>query len=669
MPFGPDGGDARAFGADPHDHRHLFLGTATGWIYQSHDGGSHWERLAQVGHRNDLVLDNIVVDARDSRHLIVGAWVLDHPDGGLYESHDAGQSWTRSADLAGQSVRALAQAPSDAKILVAGTLQGVYQSSDGGSHWRLISPAGSTEIHEVESIAIDPTDPRVIYAGTWHLPWKTADGGAHWKNVKNGVIDDSDVFSIIVDPKQPKVVFASACSGIYKSEDGGDKFRKIQGIPATARRTRVLMQDPQRLETVFAGTTEGLYRTDDAGTTWVRTTEPELIVNDVYVDPADSKHVLLATDRGGVLASQDRGTSFVPSNAGFSARQITAYVAEATRPSHLYVGVVNDKEWGGVFASSNGGFSWEQDSTGLLGRDVFALVQASDGSILAGTSHGIYRLNTGVWTRVGDAAASREQVAELAERGQALPVEPRPAARAVATPVAKRHAGHGGSPAHTPVRSQPAARAVNDFDGSVLAMAVLGDRLFAATTEGLLTSVTAGTTWTRVEALGLQSLQYVAAAQNVVVVGSLAGGSVSRDGGSTWKPLTLPAGVTQLTALTVDATGGVWAGGRDGAYYSVDGGMSWYAPERVVIRDVNNIYSDAANGRVLITTGKGTMVFAVRVADHVARYWDAGWSLRFVRPVGDYLVGATLFDGIVVQPRMVDSREVAQHEPTQAGLK
>jgi hypothetical protein len=29
------------------------------------------------------------------------------------------------------------------------------------------------------------------------------------------------------------------------------------------------------------------------------------------------------------------------------------------------------------------------------------------------------------------------------------------------------------------------------------------------------------------------------------------------------------------------------------------------------------------------------------------------------RPVGDHLVGATLFDGVVVQPRMVATREVS----------
>ena len=63
--------------------------------------------------------------------------------------------------------------------------------------------------------------PNVIYAGTWHLPWKTTDGGATWTSIKQGIIEDSDVFSILVDPKQPKVVYLSACSGIYKSEDGG----------------------------------------------------------------------------------------------------------------------------------------------------------------------------------------------------------------------------------------------------------------------------------------------------------------------------------------------------------------------------------------------------------------------------------------------------------------
>ena len=84
---------------------------------------------------------------------------------------------------------------------------------------------------------------------------------------------------------QPKIVFASACSGIYKSENGAELFKRIEGIPSTARRTRVLKQDPAHREVVYAGTTEGLYKTVDGGKSFQRMTGPEVIVNDVFVDP------------------------------------------------------------------------------------------------------------------------------------------------------------------------------------------------------------------------------------------------------------------------------------------------------------------------------------------------------------------------------------------------
>jgi len=654
LPFGPDGGDARSFAVDPHDRSHLYLGTLTGWIYESHNGGADWKRLAWVGKRNDLALDSIVVDNSNSKHLLVGAWVLGSAAGGLYSSDDGGVSWESNAEMRGQSIRALEAAPSDPKLLVAGTLKGVYRSNDGGEHWQLISPEGSQEIHEVESIAIDPANPQVIYAGTWHLPWKTIDGGTNWTSIKQGIIEDSDVFSIIVDPKDSSVVYASACSGIYKSQNAGEKFQKVQGIPSTARRTRVLMQDPQNLNIVFAGTTEGLYRTGDSGGVWQRTTGPEVIVNDVFVDPANTNRILLATDRGGVLASNDGGYSFAPSNNGFSARQITSYVGDATQPATIYVGVVNDKAWGGVFVSENGGLSWSQKSAGLNGQDVFSLAQASDGTVLAGTGHGIYRLQGDLWSRVNNVLLSEREA-------------PQPAA-VKAEKVVAAPAKRGRKPRSVPAKKTTETAPAHVFDANVNAIARVGDTLYAATSEGLLRSGTAGESWKLMAGPDKDDWSFVASAKSWILAATLRSAVLSSDGGQKWSTVSLPETLTQLAAIAVDDSGGLWVGGREGIFISQDRGATWQGLKNLAIRDVNSLFYDEQSQRMLITANRqNTIAFAVHLPDRSVHYWNTGWNLRLVRPVGDHLVGATLFDGIVVQPRMVDSSEVARQGETTGG--
>src|SRR5262249_18274993 len=285
----------------------------------------------------------------------------------LFHSKDAGKTWEIVADLHGKSLRALSVAVANPRILVAGALDGIYRSKDGGQNWERISPENHAEIKNIESIAVDPPNADVIFAGTWDLPWKTEDGGKRWHNIKKGVIDDSDVFSIVIDQAQPANMFISACSGIYRSESAGELFRKIQGIPYSARRTRMLQMDPTDHNVVYAGTTEGLWKTTDGGATWKHMTGSNIIINDVLHDPRRPARVLLATDRSGVLASDDGGATFTASNRGFTHRQVAALLVDRSNLATLYAGVLNDKEFGGVFVSRDGGPTWKQISDGLDG--------------------------------------------------------------------------------------------------------------------------------------------------------------------------------------------------------------------------------------------------------------------------------------------------------------
>jgi photosystem II stability/assembly factor-like uncharacterized protein len=640
--IGPAGGDARAFAAVPGYPSHLYLGATNSWLFESLDGGGSWHRLSKLDSSDDLILDHIVVDRANPATVFVAAWKLNNPGGGLWVSRDSGRSWNAVAGLKGQSIRAFAQAPSNPRMLYAGTLEGVFASSDGGAAWSLISPPGSKEIHEVESLAIDPNDPAIIYAGTWHLPWKTTDGGKSWHNIKKGVIDDSDVFSIIVDPEQPKIVFASACTGIYKSENAAELFKKVEGIPSTARRTRVLKQDAANLEVVYAGTTEGLYKSVDSGKNFERMTGPEVIVNDVLVDSQDSKHVLLAVDRGGVLQSHDAAASFVASNEGFSGRRVQALLVDnrgkaGASPARLFAGVVNDKSFGGVFVSGDGGTGWEQIADGLDGRDVFALAESPDGTILAGTNRGIFALNE-----------TAPDPPEAGKKTSAASWSPRNTIQNTLVTTAVET--HLGKRVHVAKEVQDKTR---EISGRVYGLDLSGEAWVASTTAGLFTSKDKGASWQGGPVMG--SVNYLSVAAHGAQLAAVRqdGAVLSKDAGQSWMPMGIPAMLTRIHCAAFSADGTLWLGAREGVYFTRDLGHTWLWVNRFPLNDVDDVTYDATMGKILVSSQLSDQVFAINPKSLSWTWAQTGYRINRIRATGGRLLAASLFDGVLIEPQAV----------------
>ena len=619
---GPDGGDARSFASVPGHPEHLYLGTANSTLFESTNGGASWRRLAKLDREDDLVIAHIVIDVRNPSRIFVAGWRFDRPQGGLYISRDGGRTWTTAPGLRNQSVFALVQAPSSPRTLVAGTLEGVFRSNDSGTTWTLISPPDSKEIHEVESLAVHPVNSDIIYAGTWHLPWKTADGGDSWTNIKQGVIDDSDVFSILIDPETPSTVYASACSGIYKSETAGKLFHKIQGIPATARRTRVLRQDPVDRNTVYAGTTEGLYKTTDGGKTFQRMTGPEVIVNDVWIDPSNTSRVLLATDRGGVLASDDAAATFNASNRGFSSRKVEAILVDARNPSRIYAGVVNDKTYGGVFVSADGGREWKQIADGLDGRDVFALEQAPDGTIVAGTNSGIFALapDDTTWAPRGAIAV--------------------PAADSVARPVR-------GKPAKI-VKQTPAV-APAQITSRVYSLAISGDAWLAATATGVYLSTDQGASWANALNLGDGDFRSLAVHGSIMVAAQSTGLMISRDAGQNWSQAPVPSAVTHIYSVVFSRDRTIWLGAREGVYFSRNLGKNWMWLQRLPLVDVSGLTYDAHQDRILASSRGSDVVYSIDTTSLTWTWQKTGFPMLVVRAVSGRLIAATPSDGIMAE--------------------
>jgi photosystem II stability/assembly factor-like uncharacterized protein len=619
--LGPDGGDARSLAYDAHNPDHILLGTSTGQMFSSNDGGATWSRLARLG-GDDYVIDHISVDPEDANRMFVSTWsAANQQTGEIFRTRDGGATWQTLPAMHGKSIRAMAMYKANPRILVAGALDGVYRTNNGGDTWERLSPENSAEIKNIESIAVDPKDPNTVYAGTWHLAWKTSDGGANWQHINKGMIDDSDVFSVIVDHENPSIVFASACSGIYKSETAGNLFSKIQGIPFSARRTRVLKQDPTNENIVYAGTTEGLWKTVDLGKVWKRVSSPDVVVNDVMVDPRDSKKVLLATDRSGVMASIDGATTWSPSNKGYAHRYVSALLADNKDASTLYVGVVNDREYGGVFYSHDAGQHWLQKAAGLGGKDVFALKQAPSGMLVAGTNHGMYSLerNGSEWRPMNVLAI--ESTVKVPAKGSR---------KAVTT---------------TSIQKSKLESRVNDLE--------LGSgRWLAATATGIYTSTDQGKTWKGGNILAQQDFVSVRAEGSTVVAATRSSVLVSADSGLTWKMAGLPSYVVSIRGAAIASGNQIMIASREGAFHSGDGGASW---EHVVNglpgKDITSVSFDPSHKRLLATSDATSVIFESRDG---GRSWqrgpDSGFPLRRVSVIGGRFVGATPFDGVVLQP-------------------
>jgi photosystem II stability/assembly factor-like uncharacterized protein len=392
---GPSGGDVRALVVDPNDPEHFYFGTLDGQIYTSTDGARTWRLLVNL-QRPQLFVDHIIVDPRNSKILYVATHR--HKDaGGFFKSTDGGLTWRESPELRKEALHSLEQSDRDPNILITGTFNGIYRSVDSGETWTPLPTQNTPGLVHVESLAIDPRNPNVIYAGTWYLPYKSTDGGQTWRIIKNGIIDDSDIFAINLDPRNPDHIIASACSGIYETRDAGDSWHKVQGIPSQSRRTRAILQHPTVPGLVFAGTTEGFWRSAKGGdnNSWMVTTSRQLEINSIAVHPRNPETIFIGTNNYGVMVSRDGGKTFLPTNAGFSGRFVNTIVADRETSNRVYATTINTTTGGGFFFVSNdGGASWQPSMRNMPPRLIgYSILQDErDGNLIyLGTNLGLYR--------------------------------------------------------------------------------------------------------------------------------------------------------------------------------------------------------------------------------------------------------------------------------------
>jgi photosystem II stability/assembly factor-like uncharacterized protein len=575
---GPAGGTVISLEADPRDASKVYLGTSDGHVFVSNDEGLHWTLLSRIGSGQDDVVTHILVDPRDSKRLYASTWTLYSGGGGVYRSDDSGRTW-RLIGLGKETVRALAQAPTNPKLFVAGSLTGVYRSLDDGNSWERITPANHEDLRNFDSLAFDPKDDNIIYAGTYHLPWKTVDGGKNWSPVVKGMIDDSDVMSIIIDPANSSNVHATACSGIYHSLDAGLTWKRYGGIPFVFRRTQLIRQDPHRPDTLYAGTTSGLWKTTNEGGEWKRMTPGDWIVNALLIDPKNTQRIIIGTEREGVQISENGGATFTAANNGFHHQHLVDVAIDREHPDRALVVLTFDTN--AFLATKDSGASWTTLGPGLKRAEL----------------RHVYAMPNGWWASLSNGGLMKyeEAAGKWVKAGSLVP-------DAAATPASTTTKGRKGAAAKTPVKkTTPQLLA---FQVSELTYG--GSKWFAATTGGVLISSDKGATWKSAGApLAKQPAQSLEASNDGSQIWAVSQKNLlySEDGGAHWDAKELAfASAGNLRLRRMDDQN-LFITSNMGLYLSRDAGRNW---SRADIRDLQ--FQDAAgagNARLVALQRRG----------------------------------------------------------------
>jgi photosystem II stability/assembly factor-like uncharacterized protein len=302
--------------ADPHHDGTLLAATSTAQLFRSRDRGDTWSSIEFPGALRST-LHAMLIDPTQANVYLVAVSSETPEYAGVFRSVDEGGSWQRLPGMGARQVWALAFWQADARVIAAGSQDGVFLTRDGGETWTHLSSPSSVGPQPVVSLAFDPGDSNTLYAGTPHLAWKTADSGSTWRRLTTGMQDDSDIFSIDVHANQRRRLFAGACSGIYSSLDGGVTWSSLERAVGGAFRTYVIARTPHRPDVMFAGTSRGLIQSQDGGATWRKLSAGA--VRSIAFDPADPRRIFVATDQG-VLRSDDSGLHFGVANEGIAKR-------------------------------------------------------------------------------------------------------------------------------------------------------------------------------------------------------------------------------------------------------------------------------------------------------------------------------------------------------------
>jgi photosystem II stability/assembly factor-like uncharacterized protein len=272
---------------DPHDRNivyvaalgHPYAPSAERGVFATRDGGTTWRRI--LFHDADTGAIDLAFGDAGAHTLFASLWQTrrppwniyppsNGPGSGLYESSDAGTTWTHLRGLPVEKLGKIGiavapSAPQRVYAIVDAKRGGLYRSDDGGASWRLVD------------------DEKRIWGRGWYF--------CH----------------VTVDPKNADRVYVSNTS-LYRSDDGGATFTAIKGAPG-GDDYHMLWVDPLAPERMILASDQGAIVSVDNAHSWSSWyNQPTAQIYHVATDDAFPYRIYGAQQDSGALETLSRSS-------------------------------------------------------------------------------------------------------------------------------------------------------------------------------------------------------------------------------------------------------------------------------------------------------------------------------------------------------------------------
>lgn len=181
-----------------------------------------------------------------------------------------------------------------------------------------------------------------------------------------------NIRAISFDPTNQNIVYALGSNGwLYKTTSGGASWQKF----ATPTPAYAIVVSPANNQILFGASYDGIYKSQDSGATW-SLIPGSPVLNNYYwygygnqrplvIDPGNAQK-LYATSDTAVYASSDGGATWQQLSSGLSSSKIIGISIVSSNSQIMYVATRDV----GIYKTVNGGATWTPINNGLPSLEI-----------------------------------------------------------------------------------------------------------------------------------------------------------------------------------------------------------------------------------------------------------------------------------------------------------